>query len=160
MNKRTRITTLFFPILLILLLVLGCKTLSYTNSEAEEIYSDTIYLPADGVDNSVEMTKYWKELFGDDLKVIQTTSDFSEFTAPQHLEPQSPKNPFRIKERVVVRALIDENGNVLKAVIIEGENSEPNMLTLQWMKQWKFKPLTYKGVAVRTIVNQRFNPSK
>ena len=153
MNKRTKITQRLLPILLILLTILGCKTVSYTKSETEKIYSDTIYLPDDGVENRDEIIKYWKGIFGEDIKVIQTTSDWSDFTPPRRLEPRRLINPYKFKGRMAVRALIDENGNVLNAVAIEGENSELNRLTLSWMKlSWKFKPMTYKGVAVRTIV--------
>lgn len=153
MNRRTRIKLRLLASAIVLLLALGCKTASYTNSETEEIYSDTIYLAASGSKNEKndESIKNLKELFGDDLKVIQTTSDLSEFTPPEIAESRRLINPYGIGGRVVLRVLIDENGNVLKAMVIEGENAHLNMLSLQWMKRWKFKPMTCKGVAVRSI---------
>lgn len=79
---------------------------------------------------------------------------------PEPISMVKPKYPelaqeAQIEGRVILNVLIDENGDVKKAIIIKGvPNTGLDEAAIEAVKQWKYKPALQRGKPVKVWVAQ------
>lgn len=100
------------------------------------------------------------ELVGDVEASVMTADSVDERPEPvRRVDPELPRRIVdeQIEGRVVVRALIDQNGRVSEVEIIEAkppDTFEPHVL--EAVEQWEFQPASYEGKAVKTWIELPF----
>jgi len=62
-----------------------------------------------------------------------------------------------IEGTMVVEALVDENGNVFAADVVESLDENLDAITIAAVRNWTFKPATEKGDAVMKVVRIPIN---
>jgi len=76
----------------------------------------------------------------------------------KHVQPEYPKEALEkgLEGRVLVEAVIDENGNVIDARIEYSDNEIFNEAALAAMRKMKFKPAKLRGIPVKVRIIQPF----
>lgn len=84
---------------------------------------------------------------GINVDVISLPDDV-ELKLTKRIEPKYPKEALKklIGGEVVLEALIDKEGNVIDAKVIEGEHEILNNAAIDAVKQWKYEPYTENGI--------------
>ena len=82
---------------------------------------------------------------------------YAESTNPQLLEGEMPcyteeARATGIEGIVIVEALVDENGRVFAADVVQSLSPELDSLTVEAVLEWKFNPATEDGRAVMKVV--------
>mgnify|MGYP000503876593 CR=1 FL=1 len=99
-----------------------------------------------------------KSLLGDTKDVVMTADTVDERPKPQQQRaPEYPSSARRkgVEGRVVLNLLIDEDGNVAKAKVVESQ--PPGVFdeaALAAARSWRFSPARYQGQAVKTWARQ------
>ena len=75
-----------------------------------------------------------------------------------YVQPEYPKEALEkgLEGKVLVEAVIDENGNVIDARIKYSDNEIFNEAALAAMRKMKFKPAKQKGIPVKVKIIQPF----
>ncbi|MFB6375341.1 MAG: energy transducer TonB, partial [Bradymonadaceae bacterium] len=82
---------------------------------------------------------------------------------PQPVRRVYPELPRRLVEkqiegRVVVRALIDKEGQVERVEIVESKPPDVfDQHVLEAVRRWQFQPASYEGKSVKTWIELPFN---
>jgi protein TonB len=63
----------------------------------------------------------------------------------------------RVRGNVVLRVLVDENGEPKDIKVVQGARSDLNDAAIAAARQWRFEPATKKGWPVRTYTTVRFS---
>lgn len=81
----------------------------------------------------------------------------AESTDPELVEGKLPAYTEDAREEgiegtIVLEALVDENGKVFAADVVESVNPDLDSLTLAAVRNWTFKPATEDGKAIMKVV--------
>jgi protein TonB len=82
---------------------------------------------------------------------------FAESTNPQLVDGSMPAYTDAARSNgiegiVIVEALVDEQGRVFAADVVQSVSPELDALTLEAVKTWKFTPATENGKAIMKVV--------
>lgn len=90
---------------------------------------------------------------GDDV-VLKVGGDVKEPVEIQRVQPSYPEEARknRIQGRVIVEAVIDENGTVTKVRAVESPDPMLTEAALEAVKKWTYKPATKKGKPVKVFL--------
>jgi protein TonB len=100
------------------------------------------------------------ELVGDVEASVMTADSVDKRPEPvRRVDPELPRRIVdeQIEGRVVVRALVDQNGRVSEVEVVEAtppDTFEPHVL--EAVKRWEFQPASYEGEAVKTWIELPF----
>lgn len=92
-------------------------------------------------------------------KVYQPGGEVLPPIALRKVQPPYPTSLLRTRLRatVIVRCVIDKNGNVRDPQILKPAMPPFNDAVVETVTQWKFKPGSYRGVAVETYLDLTVN---
>jgi len=92
-------------------------------------------------------------------KVYYPGGDVVAPVALRKVQPPYPTSLMRTRLRatVIVRCIIDKNGNVRDPQIVKGAMPPFNDAVTDAVTQWKFKPGSFRGVAVETYLDLTVN---
>ncbi len=81
---------------------------------------------------------------------------------PERISGDSPQMPKKARKAgvsgtVIIAAVIDEQGNVQDARIVQGLHADLDREVLKAIRGWKFKPATLDGKPVKVHYNTTFN---
>ncbi len=75
-----------------------------------------------------------------------------------NVQPEYPEiaRQAGLEGKVIVEAIIDENGNVIDARVVYSDNEIFNKAALDAMRKMRYKPAKHKGIPVKVKIRQPF----
>ena len=143
-------------ILFLAFFVAGCSTPAQISKP--KYLADVLYY--ENTDAGRKRAQEVLEVFKGRQKVIIVNEQLPRIKNPIPKIRFAPCYPPGLRDRgitgkVLVQFIVDENGNVIDAVAVEGTSSELNAIAEAAVRKWKFKPAELEGVPIRVILENR-----
>ena len=146
----------FVKILFVVVLIAGCAGPRQTS---KSIYREDV-LYYENTDAGRRRAQEVLDIFKGRQKVAIVDKQLPPVKNPVPIVRFAPYYPPGLRDRgitgkVLVQFIVDENGDVIDAVAVEGSRPELNSIAEAAVRRWKFKPAEREGAATRTILENR-----